>query len=309
MFVADSESTVTGNRGRSSGSAWGDINNDGYLDLIVANRSADNSPSGIFLYINDSVGDFTLHRFGNRFHGRAIAAVLSDDDADGDLDLFITYGGHDDLQLNRYYNNTLNSANNWLQIELVGSALIPTATNATGIGSRVTIKTTVGGVYLWQVREMTSRSGFRAQSGQRLHFGLGDATSVDSLVIDWPSGTQQILTNVAVNQLVEIEEALPTSDAPQLPEETTSLLRAYPNPANAGVTIEVRPPEPGSFSVGVFDLRGRRLALLRGHAGSSELITLHWNSIGMEGPVPAGRYFFQLRSAGQAWMESVVILR
>jgi len=300
-FVADTQRVIIDNIGESYGSAWGDVDNDGDLDLIVMNRLGLAT-----LYVNDGTGVFVDFSFGNANHGLAVATVLADVDEDGDLDMLTTYGGHDANQVNRYYENTLDSSNNWLKVRLRGLLGL---SNSTGIGARVYLKATIDGLGVWQVREMTSQSGHRAQSGQRLHFGVGDATDVDSLVIDWPSGTQQILTNVAVNQLVEIEEALPTSDAPQLPEETTSLLRAYPNPANAGVTIEVRPPEPGSFSVGVFDLRGRRLALLRGHAASSELITLHWNSIGMEGPVPAGRYFFQLRSAGQAWMESVVILR
>lgn len=300
-FVADAQRVIIYNIGESFGSAWGDVDNDGDLDLIVMNRLRLAT-----LYVNDGTGDFVDFSFGNANHGIAVATVLADVDEDGDLDMLTTYGGHDADQVNRYYENKSDNSNNWLKVELHG---LLRQSNSTGIGARVYARATIDGVDVWQVREMTSQSGYRAQSGQRLHFGVGDATGVDSLVIDWPSGTQQILTNVAVNQLVRVDEALPTSDAPQLPGERNALLRAYPNPAYAGVTIEVRPPEPGSFSVVVFDLRGRRLALLRGHADSSELITLHWNGVGTDQPVPAGRYFFQLWSGGQAWMESVVILR
>jgi hypothetical protein len=49
------------------------------------------------------------------------------------------------------------------------------------------------------------------QDGGPLQFGLGDSTVVDSIVVDWPSGVNQVLTNVAADQRLTIIEPLPTT--------------------------------------------------------------------------------------------------
>jgi hypothetical protein len=57
----------------------------------------------------------------------------------------------------------------------------------------------------WQLREISSGSGFNASS-PRAHFGLGAATNVDLVRIEWPSGTVQELRDVAVNQFLTVTE-------------------------------------------------------------------------------------------------------
>ena len=63
---------------------------------------------------------------------------------------------------------------------------------------------TIGGKTFWQLREMTRANS--CGDDLRAHFGLGDATVVDRLVIEWPSGTRQELTEVAVKQTLQITE-------------------------------------------------------------------------------------------------------
>jgi hypothetical protein len=56
------------------------------------------------------------------------------------------------------------------------------------------------------VRELFPQNSFRSQMPAQVHFGLGDATTIDRLTIRWPSGTVQELTDLAADRHVVIEE-------------------------------------------------------------------------------------------------------
>ena len=72
--------------------------------------------------------------------------------------------------------------------------------NAFGIGSRVRLY--AGGVM--QVKEVRAGSGYQSQDDMRLHFGLGSASGVDSLVVIWPDGTRQFFGAAGINQFLKI---------------------------------------------------------------------------------------------------------
>src|SRR5262249_53226806 len=74
--------------------------------------------------------------------------------------------------------------------------------NRLGIGARLVAH--AGGQKL--VRELYPSNGFRAQMAAQVHLGLADADEIDRLVIQWPSGEIQELTNLAVNRHVVITE-------------------------------------------------------------------------------------------------------
>jgi len=87
--------------------------------------------------------------------------------------------------------------NHWLSIRTVGGA-----SNRDGIGAR--IKVVTGGVT--QIREVRSGSSYLSQSDLRVHFGLGSAQIADRVEIHWPSGIEQILRQVAVDQILVATE-------------------------------------------------------------------------------------------------------
>lgn len=300
-FVAEESGVVVENKDESYGSAWGDIDNDGDLDLIVLNRD------GRFnLYSNDGEGGFVDYSFGNPINVRAAATVLSDTDGDGDLDLIATAGSHNTYESDLYYENRSDQQNNWLQVELRG--LVPIS-NSMGVGARVYISARISGVDIWQVREMRTLSGYHAQEGYRLHFGLGDAAIVDSLIVAWPSGTQQSIVDVGINQLLRVSELPTTSNDPVLPIESSDPLHVYPNPSRSRFTIEVRTPAPGSFSVDIINARGQLVGVLSGNTTSSQVVALNWDGFALASPLPSGTYFLQLRSGGQVWTDTVSIIR
>ena len=187
----------------SFGCTWGDYDNDGFLDLFVANGGKENN----FLYHNNGDGHFTKVTTGSPVNdgGESIGCAWGDYDNDGFLDLFVGNGGNtfsdqDENQRNFLYRNNGNS-NNWLVMKLVG-----TVSNRSAIGSKVRVSTLMGGTNRWQLREISGGDAFGGQNGLRAHFGLGDATNIDTVRIEWPSGAMQELHDVAVKQFLTVTE-------------------------------------------------------------------------------------------------------
>jgi hypothetical protein len=123
--------------------------------------------------------------------GRGLA--VADFDNDGNLDVVITNVGQRPVLLK----NTGAGAGNWIMIRAKG-----TKSNAFGLGATVTIETSEGR----QVREINNVASYLSSNDIRLHAGLGAAKIIQRLEIRWPSGTRQVLTNVAVNQILVVEE-------------------------------------------------------------------------------------------------------
>ena len=93
----------------------------------------------------------------------------------------------------------LTNANHWLKIKLVG-----TLSNRDAIGAKVRVLATIGGQPVWQMQEVNG--GYQIQNDLRSNFGLGDATNVDRVLIEWPSGNVQELTDVAADQILTVTE-------------------------------------------------------------------------------------------------------
>lgn len=181
-------------------SAWGDVDNDGDIDLYLGTIFDNEEP----LFINNGDGTFTFrHEFGvnTTSDGTGITgASFGDYDNDGALDLLTANSQGEGPFI--YHNN--GNTNNWLNIKCIG-----TISNRSAIGAKVKVKATINGNSVWQIREIHGVNGFRGSDDLRVHFGLGDATTVDSLIIIWPTGQATIQTNVPVKQFLTITEDVP----------------------------------------------------------------------------------------------------
>lgn len=193
---------VTSN-GYSICSAWGDIDNDGDQDLYVTNGFGNPAGDQNFLFENNNDGTFAKITTGALVtdFGWSYGCAFGDIDNDGDLDLAVAkcYDASEDNAL--YRNN--GNGNHWITLRLKGLA-----SNWSAIGARVKIKATLGGTPRWQMQEVTSQSGYAGQSQMDPHFGLGDAATIDSIVINWPSGIVTVLETVAGDQFLSVAECV-----------------------------------------------------------------------------------------------------
>jgi len=189
----------------SDSCAWGDYDNDGWIDLFVPNGYDDGgiiSPRQSLLYRNNGDGTFTKVTTGSPSGdwGTGLAANWVDIDNDGFLDLFVTPHPEADYFVNSLYRNNGNSSS-WLCIKCEG-----TASTRWGTGAKVRVKATIRGREMSQLRLIDA--GGSSWGGQSFvaHFGLGDATNVDLLRIEWTSGIVQELHNVPVKQYLTVTE-------------------------------------------------------------------------------------------------------
>ena len=188
--------------------AWGvdfiDFNNDGWLDLFVANGHLDNNIAAI-----DPIGTYAqpnqlfLNNRGINFSANPDAAIaeqkvsrgtaFGDIDNDGDVDIVVSNLKDAPTVLR----NDSDSTARWLRVKLIG-----THCNRDAIGARVTIVAENS----TQIREVKSGSGYISQNDLRLHFGLGNTTQVDVLTVRWLCGKVQTLQNIEANQILVISE-------------------------------------------------------------------------------------------------------
>lgn len=177
--------------------AWIDYDNDGYLDLFVVNERLQNR-----LYHNNGDGTFLSVTQGNIVTDIANSTGCSwgDYDNDGFLDLFVANGGITSPQRNFLYHNDGNS-NHWIKVRCVG-----TVSNRSAIGAVVRAKAMIGGATRWQMRQISGGDGWLSQNSLDVSIGFGDATNIDLLRIEWPSGIVQDLQNLRVDQTVIMEE-------------------------------------------------------------------------------------------------------
>jgi hypothetical protein len=187
------------------GSNFGDIDNDGFLDIYLGTGSPSygaltpsvllrNKDGKAFVDVTASSGTGEMHKG----HGVAFADL----DNDGDEEIVFKVGGATpgDAHVFRLFENP-GHGNDWLAVNLVG-----TKTNRAGIGARIKVTVDNGGTRRSIYRTVNSGGSFGASPLQQ-HIGLGRAARITELEVFWPvSNTRQRFADVAKNQVVEIRE-------------------------------------------------------------------------------------------------------
>ena len=182
--------------------SWGtgvyDFDNDGWLDILIFHGGLIHLipqehtlfrglGGGKFADVSRQAGPVLSVRTTSR------GACFADYDNDGKVDAFqVNLGARGTL-----LHNVTTNTGHWVEIKLKG-----TKSNRDGIGAKVEV---LAAGKRW-TRERVAGSGYLSQDDGRLHFGLGTAANLDKLLVHWPSGREQVLTNLTVDRVLTVEE-------------------------------------------------------------------------------------------------------
>lgn len=204
----------------SMGGNFGDIDNDGYLDMYFGTGNPDfRSLVPNKMFRNDGGKKFiditTSSRLGNLQKGHGIA--FADLRNTGNQDIFAQMGGAyiGDSYTSSLYLNPRNNNNNWISLKLDG-----VKANKVAIGSHIKLTFTENGVKRSVYKDVNSGGSF-GSSPLRQEIGIGQAKVIDDIEIKWAgSGAVQHFTNVTPNQFLRITEGVDQYKVTQLAKLT-----------------------------------------------------------------------------------------
>ncbi len=206
------QSASNGLRSTADMSGWGngivDFDNDGWKDLFVARSNVmDNisllnpsrtyeEPNAVFRNLGNGKFEDVSATAGPDFQLKAAhrGVAFGDLDNDGRIDAVVSVlGGQVKL-----FHNVSSASNHWILLKLVG-----TKSNRMAIGAQIHVVTPDNRS---QWNEVTTATGYASSSDSRVHFGLGANARIKDIEIRWPSGIRQALHDVAVDQILTVEE-------------------------------------------------------------------------------------------------------
>jgi hypothetical protein len=285
-----------------------DFDNDGDLDLHLVNRGTveigneedilwrNDGSRFVAVPTEDSVPGFTNH-FSD-------GAVWADTDRDGDLDVLVQEGAAPSFFTTGtpglFYRND-GQHGHWLAVQ-VDSA----SGGATAVGTKATAW--IGGQAVHRRVAANTWRGF--QNPEEMHFGLGTAVVVDSLVVVWPDGTRDSFPSFVADRVLRFSQGSTPVDVPG-PAAATAVHvgRVTPQPAAGPQALDLVVPPGAVLRVTVYDVAGRRVRELvpGGPAGAPTRVV--WDGRDSAGrPVPAGVYFLR-GEGGASFVRRAVRLR
>ena len=286
--------------------AWGDFDNDGDMDVMVGASSGSHK---LMENVNNNFTDVTAASGISALTATSIEHVTYDLDNDGNLDV-ISGGnilfGNGDLTFNLVPNvlpsgsyGDLNNdgfidsfnggniymndgnGNNWVKVNTIG-----TVSNINGIGARVEIHTPSG----IKIRDVRSGEGFRYMSSLNTHVGLGTESTINNIIIYWPSGIVDNLPNPDSNSTITIVEGQTLS----VQDQALNDVSIAPNPVEDVLSIQTTANLIGKIAT-VFDLNGKRVL--------NEKLSAYDLNVSQ---LQAGMYILRLESEGKVFTQRFI---
>jgi hypothetical protein len=302
VAFTDIFATAIKNGDPGQGGGFLDYDNDGFLDVFIANAGADNATGAPNALVHNDRYDFFTRMYPapvtvvNNSRGAAFA------DYDGD--------GYDDVYVanwkepNQLLHNTMASnGNSWIQIRLEGST-----SNFFGVGARIRVRR----AQFHYVREIRCGSSIYSSNELTARIGLGAGIAqVDTIQVIWPSGIVSDSVQVATNQVVTFyESGYPTGIADGGTPVVRMLANA-PNPFRTSTAIRYALDAASTVDLRVLDVSGRLVRTLEKEAfrpaGEYEVA---WDGRGDDGRLRAGGiYFYTLEGRGFRESRRMILIR
>mgnify|MGYP002623867032 CR=1 FL=1 len=287
--------------------AWGteffDYDLDGWLDLYVVNGQ-NGEPMENSFYRNLGNGTFEdiAEQTGTNSTSEARGMCVADFNNDGRLEIVAA----NYFTRAHYYLNTTQGGH-YLKIELIG-----TQSNRDAYGAIVTVE--AGGRTFYRTNDGVHYLG---QSKRPVHFGLGEATLVDRIEVQWPSGAQQTFSNITADKSIRITEGNPAvediitavqNDAIVQPDKFS--LQAYPNPVQFGTTIQINLPQRDRVRVDIYDVLGRKVSTIASAHFAAGTHTVRWSPVDSDGrQLSNGLYFIRVQTSTNHSTKSILVLK
>lgn len=244
----------------SAGWAWGtkffDVDHDMDEDMYVVTGNELSGSEDFNMFF-----EFDNEKFHDVSAGMGVDSNLDarglevfDFDGDGDLDMLVSnWNGH----LLLYRNQSLvvdRDKKNWIQITLEG-----TVSNRNAFGTVVKLK--AGGKYQYRLNDGANLLG---QSIIPLHFGLGSNTSIEEIMVTWPNGVSEVVTDISTNKTITLKEGsvgLVTgiNDKSPLTNGSFSIINNYPSPFEDIFSLELNIPKPGPLEWFIYEASGKEI--------------------------------------------------
>jgi hypothetical protein len=277
-------------RFKHRGMTFGDFDNDGDQDIFMDGGIVEGYDN---LFVNEEtapgehsfadVAEFT----GITVTGDRKGCGFFDYNRDGFLDIYMP-----SAEINHIlYRNSADNRANWAGFILEG-----TESNRDGVGCIITLHT--GDKK--QLRLTRCGDIHFHQYNPWVNFGIGYETSIDSVVIRWPSGIVQVLDNVAINQYHDITESAETvverDNKNGLPVEF-QLEQNSPNPFNPSTRIDYKVPHQSQVKISIYNLMGELVAVLLNESQIAGSYSVTWNGNDQMGQkLPSGLYIYNLQT-------------
>ena len=140
-----------------------------------------------------------------------------------------------------------------------------------------------------------------------VHLGLGDHAVVDSVIVMWPSGRMQTLTDVPADQRITVTEgatSVPGLAQSKLPI-SFQLLEAYPNPFNPSTTLSFSLPVASKIQLIVYNVMGQKVARVAEGFFDAGTHKVTFDGSGLA----SGIYFCRLQAGEYTAVQKMVLLK
>jgi hypothetical protein len=296
--------TIVSDAGAWLGNNWGDFDNDGDLDCFITNDAGASR-----YYSNNGMGFFTrIDTLAIVTNGQTYGTTFGDYDNDGDLDLYMA-GTNSTKGL---FRNETNNNNKWVNIHCIGAGPTAGMTNKSALGTIIKMKAVINGVPKWQTREINAQNSFNSMNMLNVHFGLHNASVIDSMIVKWGGGLTQVFANVAPNKFYKLIEGQGLSEVvigisqvgTQLPN-VFKLEQNYPNPFNPVTKIRFSIPKFSNVKLSVYDVTGRLVTELVNSELTAGEYETDFNALN----ITSGVYFYTLQAGSFTDTKKLIVVK